>query len=114
VALLAAECLNRGLPYDAGLLKKLILESANPQINPEAPGWDLELTPPLRIPRQDVTDRTVSKYGLLDVKAAMDALDEYEKSSRRGGGGCNAAANAGFVALALIVCGIFLTRRRGA
>jgi subtilisin family serine protease len=110
VALLAAECLNRGLPYDAGLLKRLILESANSQINPKAPTIDVKLEPPVQIPPQNVTDTTVSKHGLLDVKAAMDALDEYEKSRRRGGGGCDAMTANFAIFVAVALCGLSVWR----
>ncbi|MCL2010179.1 MAG: S8 family serine peptidase, partial [Synergistaceae bacterium] len=53
------------------LLKELICANANRAVNPKAPARIGSVT---ITPQQNVNDTTTSKYGLLDVKAAMDAL----------------------------------------
>ena len=99
VALLAARRADQGLlPLPASTLKWLITSTASSDINPMAPAIDLDLDPPVRIPHQSpVTDTRVSKHGLLDVKAAMDALD---KLRGRSSGGCDAGV--GLFALAAL------------
>ncbi|MDR1378766.1 MAG: S8 family serine peptidase [Synergistaceae bacterium] len=50
-------------------LKLLLNAAANRNINPTSPGKQLGR----EIPPQNVVDKTLSKYGLLDVKTALDA-----------------------------------------
>jgi hypothetical protein len=83
-------------------LKWLITSTANRDINPSAPAIDL-VTEAEIPPQYPVTDTSASKYGLLDVKAAIDALDKLESRRSRRSGGCNA----GIPAVALIVFIVF-------
>ena len=96
----------------ANELKNILLKSANPNINPEAPatvevgGQKVKLDP-----QGGVRGHVVSKYGLLDVKAAIDlattkdSLDDPNEIVKRGGGGCDAMGVLGYgmAALALVL-----------
>ncbi|MDR1048486.1 MAG: S8 family serine peptidase [Synergistaceae bacterium] len=88
VALLAAINLERGLGKTANELKQILLDTADNNINPV-----LVLSTDYRGSGNPYPNKQISKYGLLNVNAAVNKL------TRGGGGGCDVGL-AGFLALA--------------
>ena len=83
-------------------LKDVLCRGANRSINPKAPATIGTIT----VVPQGVPDTTISRYGLLDVKAAVDLVladGGNGGGNGGGGGGCNAAGIGLFVFIALVV-----------
>jgi subtilisin family serine protease len=75
IALLASA--PSSLPPTASLLKELLCVNANSRINPPAPATANNIP----IAPHGVPDTTVSKYGLIDIKAAMDAMNHVTEAT---------------------------------